>query len=463
MSLRIVNAFSWGADVLLLSEGGGTQPGPEVLSAAATGLTSRCRVTFASALNVDPATSLIGNPDNYHLREKVSGRRLYVLWAELVSSTVVDLVTEEFPVRSKDYTLLVRNLTDSYNHVVIGGDGTEPQVEFTSAPGTDLPDASTLHEFWGLAGGFQADTSIDIAPDIDPPHLQNQDPYPGQAIVALDADVLLEVIDAETGVNPDSVVIQLDRGDGTFVDMWRNDAPQPGYVVTRTTIPDGFRYWIDPVADFDPDQSCRVRATAYDLATVPNFMEEVYDFQTFDVSGFITVNQTADLEITLSFAYAMELTGAPGDALRDPASYELTALYLGLPVTFVPSAVFVVNSTTVKLTIPLSTNGEEYRLEVVGALETVTAASITGALSDYFAIVSMPRVTSVVATGSRTIEVSFSRELQDNVDLINPSAYVFSGGLRAEIVERIAPDRVKVTTTAQTLGQSYQLSVKAEP
>jgi hypothetical protein len=462
--MRIVNAFSFGADVLTLSEG--IEPvGTEVTGASATGLSCRCRVTFEWPLSVDPASSLIGNPDNYHLREKETGRRLYVLWVELVNSATVDLVTEEFPVRPREYTLLVRHLTDTYGHVVVGGDGTTPQVEFTTVGGTDLPDASTLHEFWGLAAGFQADTSIDIDPDIDPPVLQNQDPYPGQAIVALDADIILEVVDDETGVNVDATKIELDRGAGTWETIWQNDAEQPGYPASRTALPNGYRYWIEHVVPFEPDMLCRVRVTAQDNASpIPNAGMTVYSFQTFNVTGFITTDQTGDSEITLHFAYAMELLGEPGDALRDPLSYELTALYIGLPAgVFHPTAVVVVNSTTVRLIIPLTTDGEAYRLEVVGDLETVTGASITGALSDYMAVVSHPRVTSVVATSSRTLEVAFDREMADNADLINPSAYVFSGGLRAEIVERIAPDRVKVITTPQTLGASYQLSVKAEP
>lgn len=460
--MKIVNAFSWGAERQTLSAGTGLGTGPSAVSAAATGLHSTVRVTFDRDMDQRPGASVLGNPDNFHLREKVGGRRLAVTRVDMLDSTHVDLVTEEFPPRVRTYTLLVRNVTDLYGLPVEGGP--EPQLEFTSAPGTDLIDASDIHHFWGLVGGFQADSSTGVTPDIDPPYLQNQDPYPGKAIVALDADVILEVIDDDTGVEPNSLLIELDRGDGSWIEVWKNDAPQPGYPGTRTTLPDGYRYWVEHTVPFAPATTHRVRVTASDLATVPNSSVTIYDFQTFDVSGFITIHQTGDGEITLSFAFSMELAGAPGDALRDPASYELTALYLGLPAgTFNPTAVTVVNPTTVKLTVPLTTNGEEYRLEVIGALETSTAASITGAISDYVAVVSMPRVTSVVATGSRTIEVSFSRELQANADLVNPSAYVFSGGLRAEIVERIAPDRVKVTTTAQTLGQSYQLSVKAEP
>ena len=180
----------------------------------------------------------------------------------------------------------------------------------------------------------------------------------------------------------------------------------------------------------------------------------------------MVATHTADLELTLVFAEAMETAGAPGAALANPLSYALKSNSgLGLPSgTVYPSGVTVISPTLLRLTIPYTTSGEEYRLEIVGALETATGSLITGALYDWDSVTSKPRVTQVTPKTVRTVEVSFDREMEDNADLLNPSAYVFNGGLRADLVEKIDPSSVRVTLNSlMTPGQEYLLSVKANP
>jgi hypothetical protein len=60
--------------------------------------------------------------------------------------------------------------------------------------------------------------------------------------------------------------------------------------------------------------------------------------------------------------------------------------------------------------------------------------------------------------------VTFNREMADNADLVNASAYTFSGGLHAEIVTRAAANQVRIVLNRNTNpGEYYLLSVKANP
>ena len=455
MTVRVLNAFSWAADRHDVGVGQGQGAGPSVVSAVGGGVTgpagNQVRVTFDRALDFNPITSRALDPDAYDLRETSSGRKLVVVFCTRFSDTEVDLHSEELSVTQINYALTVQLVTDLFGQVVDPANNTATFV----AKGTQRPVLNTLHAFFGLQAGMQSDVATGVSPDVDPPVLQNQSPVPGALLVPVDANVIMEIVDPESGLVDTSVVIEIDTGSG-FVDAWRNDAQQPGFAVVKTPVAGGNRYNIDPASDFSPGATVQVRVTAQD--TVLNVLSTSYQFTAFNVFGFLTVTQSGDLELTVDFADPMQTAGAPGAALVDPASYSITSLGAGVPIAV--QSIQLVNNQRLRFTIPISTNGEAYRVEVVAAnVETTTGASIQGALGDYVAMVSPPRVLQVTPVSDRAIDVTFSRDMDSNPDLLSTSKYVFTQGLIAEAVSALAPDSVRVTTSRQDPGRQYALTV----
>lgn len=303
--------------------------------------------------------------------------------------------------------------------------------------------------------------------DFDPPELQDLDPYDGEVNVQSNKNVFLRIKDFDSDLNISSVFIDIERGSG-WEEVWKNGAQQSGFSVTENVIADNnVTYDVNPDVNFSDGIDIQIRVRVYDEALTPNFLDRTYTFKTFDLSKVLTVTHTSDLQLEVTSSIPLETTGAPGIALEDPASYDLNSITgLGHPSgTFQPSSVYVVSPTLFRLTLlTYTTVNEEYRLTVVGALESTTGLSLVGAIDDWTSTTSLPYVTQIVPTSARTVEVSFSRDMLNNDDLINPSAYVFTGGIRAEVVERVDATKIVVTTNAPLVsGAEYLISVKAQP
>lgn len=171
-----------------------------------------------------------------------------------------------------------------------------------------------------------------------------------------------------------------------------------------------------------------------------------------------TVSQTGDFELTLVFSEIMELDGAPGLALVDPLSYQLTSLGIGAGASV--ESVEVDNNTTVKLTIGLTTDGEDYRVTILGALESEAGDPATGETDDYTASVGGPQVSKVVPQSSTVLRVTFNRAMVDNADLVDVSNYqITAGSLTLTGVTRISPTEVDVSTSEQVEDELYGLQV----
>jgi hypothetical protein len=93
--------------------------------------------------------------------------------------------------------------------------------------------------------------------------------------VRLDADILLEIWDTDTGVDASTVVIKVDG-----LTAWTGDLQQSGFVVTKTVFTGGIRYLINPDVDFKPTVAIEVEVAADDLETSPNSMLEQRTFCT---------------------------------------------------------------------------------------------------------------------------------------------------------------------------------------
>jgi hypothetical protein len=144
--------------------------------------------------------------------------------------------------------------------------------------------------------------------------------------------------------------------------------------------------------------------------------------------------------------------------LVDPASYALApAGGIGVPVSI--SGVTRLNPTTIRLEVSLGTNNQPYQFTVVGGVRLATGESIIGAGAAYLAEVLPPTVTAARATSSTTVEVTFSRPMTSNADLVDPTKYRFTDGLFAAAVERTGAATVVVTTSKQIEGVTYALRV----
>jgi hypothetical protein len=180
----------------------------------------------------------------------------------------------------------------------------------------------------------------------------------------------------------------------------------------------------------------------------------------------LTLAQPAETVLLVGFSAQLDLTGAPGLAAADPLSYALASVSgHGYPAgSFSPSAAEVVSATLVRLTIPLISVAEVYRLTIGGLLRRRGAGLLTGTSGTWVSTVVSPRVNRVLAVAARTLDITFSRELQDTPALVDPSHYVISGGLAAESVLRVSGTAVRVVLTrAMTGGRKYALVVLANP
>lgn len=303
--------------------------------------------------------------------------------------------------------------------------------------------------------------------DLDPPELQDLNPYDGEVNVLKDDNFFLRIKDYDSDLNVSSVSIDVERGSG-WEEVWKSGAQQSGFSVTENVIADNeVTYDVNPDVDFTAGITVQVRVRAYDEALTPNLLDQIYTYEIFDKDKVFTVTHLSDFQLEVSSSIPLKTTGAPGVALADPASYSMKSKTgYGYPSgTFQPTAVYVDSSTSFRLTLSnYTTVDEEYRLTVLGALETITNLPLIGAISDWISDNSRPYVTQIVPTSARTVEVTFSRDMLDNDDLINPSAYVFTGGIRAEVVEKVNATKVVITTNAPLVsGAEYLISVKANP
>jgi len=439
--------------------------GPAVVAASQVDA-SVIRVEFSAVLRTHPYKGAVLNPWSYKVEEVATARRLTVVRCVRASDTEVDLITEELATLPTNYRVTVKDVQDAAGDPVgAGGGATSVTFTSTGAPWETFGDA---HFYYGILTGLNSDTASDIEPDITGPDLVAVNPVAGAGFADVDTNVLNQVVDPETGVNQSSVELDIWRGPGEPVEpVWRGSGggAQPGYAVTETPVAGGFEYDIDPAVDFPDGVVITVYGRATNLADLPVGMNKSYWFKTFDKFGFIVATQTADYELSLVFSSAMKTTGPEGVLLEDPATYALESYGIGLPAgVFYPSAVNVISPTLVRLTLPLTTRDALYKMTVVQDIRLLTGDSAQGAISDWTGAVSLPRVGTVLPTGPRTLEVYFNRELRDNPDLVNPSAYTFTGGLRAEAVERVDGLTVRLTLNRpMERRKTYVLSVKANP
>lgn len=102
----------------------------------------------------------------------------------------------------------------------------------------------------------------------------------------------------------------------------------------------------------------------------------------------------------------------------------------------------------------------EESLPATTPMEEFAIASTGEGFGGEVAVVSAPVVSKIAASGLRSIDVTFSREMANTPEILDPSKYVFTGGIAALSVARLAVDSVRVTIDQDVLDEViYQLTV----
>jgi hypothetical protein len=151
--------------------------------------------------------------------------------------------------------------------------------------------------------------------------------------------------------------------------------------------------------------------------------------------------------------------------LRNPSNYTFTPSLStngGIECISVTPQARVDYPTYVDLEITDCTNSAEYTL-------AITAHRIQNQGGDfiesdgntiiYNGVSNPPSILLAVSTSETTYRVVFSKMMAVNADLVNPSKYVFSDGLKCLSVAVENTSSVILTTTKQILGHVYSLTV----
>lgn len=176
------------------------------------------------------------------------------------------------------------------------------------------------------------------------------------------------------------------------------------------------------------------------------------------------VEQSTDTNLIVRFDVDLDLTGNSLAAVEDLASWSVTPDGAGVGVDVL--GVEVVSDSEIWLTIGLATSGEDYTLEILGAIFSTAPAPLVGEQKTYTANVYAPEVASIEILSSRLVLVTFGREIFRNTDLLDTANYVFTAvepgaapGLETLRVSRITPTTVLVTTSTQDPAVLYDLTV----
>lgn len=118
--------------------------------------------------------------------------------------------------------------------------------------------------------------------------------------------------------------------------------------------------------------------------------------------------------------------------------------------------------TYVDLEITDCTNGREYTLVIEpDKVQTKTGIYLSSGVNtkEFNAVSELPDVLSVEPVSSTSVRVIFSKKMSKNTSLLTQSNYSFTNNLRVISVEQENLYSVLLTTSAQTPGEIYNLTV----
>jgi hypothetical protein len=152
--------------------------------------------------------------------------------------------------------------------------------------------------------------------------------------------------------------------------------------------------------------------------------------------------------------------------LRDPSNYDITVTdpttAYDFEATLVTPESGVTNPTYVDLTMTDCTGGKEYTLVITpDKLQSSTAQLLEsgGNTAVFTGVTEDPDVLTAESVSLTQIRVTFSKTMAVNEEFKNPSNYSLTGGLQVRAVDVESESTVLLTTTEQTPGQLYDITV----
>lgn len=119
--------------------------------------------------------------------------------------------------------------------------------------------------------------------DADAPVFENIFPDPFSVDVSTNTLIMLDIVDADTGVNPNSISIRVEHQDGAgyvYVMKDGEDQAYNGGSVMRSSITGGYRYTYVPGHPFAADNQICVMVEACDMELCPNWQDDRFCFRT---------------------------------------------------------------------------------------------------------------------------------------------------------------------------------------
>jgi hypothetical protein len=298
-TLYIGNPF--GIERVSITAGQGVTAQPTVVAASAP-TADTVLVEFSRPMGFVPRRAGVLTPLNYQVT--LDGVDLYIMRVTKVSPTEIKLWTSLH--KDGTYQLFVTGVEDADGQPinVVANTATFLAVSPT------LPELDRMFTFVGTDAGVDEVESTGFLPDLDPPVVQNQDPANGAVAIDADTDLILDIVDAVTGIGSgvdlSSVIISIDltsgTGAGPFVPIWSGDAAQPGYTGARIAIIDGYNYEITPDVPLPDDTAIYIRVQASDTAPVPNSVDVTYSFTTIQPGATIPNSSFEIAGVTLGSA-----------------------------------------------------------------------------------------------------------------------------------------------------------------
>ncbi len=163
--------------------------------------------------------------------------------------------------------------------------------------------------------------------------------------------------------------------------------------------------------------------------------------------------------IRLSFGVGM----VRDNRLIDTDNYMISASTTGAAVRVeeIHPQYMVDYPSYVDVEISDQTIGEVYKLSVnpVDGPVSRWGDNVDGTTVDFTGESTAPGVKSLRAIGPNLVEVTFTKSMSNNYDILDSTRYTFTGGLAVVAVVSHEADKVVLATSTQTAGTSYDLTI----
>jgi len=287
MAVDIYQGVTWGVKKQTISQGNGITL-PALSSAQSTGLNT-VLLSFSQDMLENEA---LLDPARYFIEEVVDLVELRVLRVRKVGSATVELFTSDQRSVQHRVTVTAAGIKDIYGAQLNGSLNTALFVGTSPA----YPTSTTIHSFFGLESGVQAEQTENFAPDLDtdPPEIRDELPQDGYTQVTRDEIISIGLIDGQGLVVPSSISVFIG---GVQVYDGTSDTFSPHYDGPASSVApesidgyDGYRILIERTSDWPSYYLVSVRVLADDDGG--NALDQTYSFRIEDYELPLYANQS---------------------------------------------------------------------------------------------------------------------------------------------------------------------------